>query len=443
MSLVNGKRVHLARLACAALAVSAVAAGLAPQAQAAKAGSLDRSFGNDGRQLVDFGRHEQASALALQADGRIVVAGWIHKPKISADQLPAIARCRRDGRLDPSFGHDGKVLLRGWNSGQASALAIQENGEIVVAGNASPDLAVSRLRRDGKLDRSFGDGGTVRTGLRPGLNHATDVAIQPDGKIVVVGYTRGAADGATYLIMARYRRDGSLDQGFGDNGSVITQFGTDTYVLGYGVALQEDGRIVVSGEVGNSWILARFMPDGSIDSGFGNDNGVQHTDPVLAGRAEDVAIQPDGRIVAAGVDFGGVLGSAHFAVARYLPDGSPDSSFGEAGAVRTAFERGRPHDYANALALQPDGKIVAAGAAKLGGRPIGPPRFALARYRPDGRLDRSFAGDGKRIMGFPYPPIRYHYDVGEALALQGGRILLAGYTEVDWALARFLGSARR
>ncbi len=452
MSSLDSRRSGLARLAGATLAICTLAAGLASQAQAATAGSLDRSFGHNGRVVTDFFHsRDQAMDAGIQGGGRIVVAGRATDPEITRSPLPALARYRRDGHLDRSFGNNGLALLRSWEAGEVDALAIQDDGRIVVAGRSTGGVGwvLARFRQNGKIDRSFGDNGSVHNAL-PGKNlaiQAKDLAIQSDGKIVAVGVAVDR-DGNDYLAIARYGRDGSLDSSFGDEGSVVTQFGQDTYVLGYGVAIQEDGRIVVSGEVGNSWILARFLPDGSLDTGFGNDAGVQHTDPVSVGRALDVAIQPDGKILAAGVDFGGEIGSARFALARYLPDGSPDLSFGEDGAARTAFERGVPSDYANAMALRPDGKIVVAGTARFRFGTPHPARFALARYRADGSLDPSFAGDGKEITGFRPSATRRHRDVGEALAIQAnGRIVVAGYTEnlggKDWALARFLGSARR
>ncbi len=146
-----------------------------------------------------------------------------------------------------------------------------------------------------------------------------------------------------------------------------------------------------------------------------------------------------GKIVAAGVDFGGR--GARFAVARYLPDGAPDLSFGKGGAARATFEPGLPSDYANALALQEDGKIVVAGTARFSFSAPNPARFALARYTPNGRLDRSFAGDGKQITGFrPHPP-RHHRDYGMDVAIQAnGRIVAVGQAGGNFALARYLGA---
>jgi uncharacterized delta-60 repeat protein len=428
----------LARLACCALAAGVISAWFAPPAQAAKAGSLDSSFGNDGRKVTDLFRgNDRANTVAVQSDGKIVVAG-------RAQPRMAITRYRRNGRLDRSFAGHGKTTLNRWSSSEVDALAIQANGRIIVAGNAISDLGLARFRRDGRLDRSFGNKGTARTGVRPGVNQAEDMAIQPDGKIVVVGYTHNVSSGDDYLIMARYSHDGKLDPSFGTGGTLITRFGTPANTLGYGVAIQDDGKLVVSGEVGNNWIVARFLNDGSLDPTFGT-GGVSYGAPELIGQARDVAIQPDGKIVAAGRDFGAHV--ERFAVARYLPDGSFDQSFGTGGAQYTTFGSQRPAD-ANSLALQDDGKIVVAGTVSSGGVPQDL-HFALARYRPNGRLDGTFGDEGTVTTGFRNRerrrPNAYVDDWGQAVAIQrNGRILVVGYSQAsrksdDFALARYLG----
>lgn len=414
------------------MVAAAALAALASAASAGNAGSFDRSFANDGRKLTDFfNRIDRASAIAIQSDGRIVVAGRAGRfPE--ADRL-ALARYERDGRLDRSFGGDGRRSLP--CSGPA-ALAVQANGKILVAGSCS-DIAVARLRRNGRLDRTFGRGGIVRTDVG-GLAHANDIAIQTDGRIVVAGETHAAGGGQNYLIVVRYRRPGILDEGFADEGVVKTRFGTPADALGYGLAIQDDGKLVVSGEVGNNWIVARLLSDGSLDPSFDED-GVNFSAPKLIGEARDVQIQPDGRIVTAGRDFGASV--VRFAVARYLPNGSFDESFGDDGAQHTVFGRRRPAD-AYSLALQADGKIVVVGRGS-DGRDT---RIALARYRASGQLDRRFGERGRVTAGFPQQG-RSHDDGGRAVAIQrNGRIVVAGFSQPhrmddDFAIARFLASA--
>ncbi len=391
-----------------------------------------------------FGSRDQAHAVAIQDDGRIVVAGRATNPTITRTPLPALARYRRDGRLDRGFAYNGRLLLRSWGAGRANELAIQGDGKILVAGySLSSDWVLARLRQNGKLDRSFGENGSAHSPARPGLAYPKDIAIQPDGKIVVAGV--GIDRDGHYLAIARYLRNGTPDPSFGVGGRVVTRFGIDTDVRGYGLAIQRDTKMVVSGESGGIWFVARFLADGLVDSEFG-DGGVEYTRS-LAGQAKDVAIQPNGKIVAAGRDSG--AGGIRFALARYLPDGAPDQSFGEAGAVRTTFEPGRPSDYGNSLALQDDGRIVVAGTARSSYSTPNPARFALARYLPDGRLDRSFAGDGRKLTGFSPNQRSKHRDYGWDVATQAnGRILASGYTDPNggsdnFAIARYLGSAKR
>ena len=187
-----------------------------------------------------------------------------------------------------------------------------------------------------------------------GFDDASDVAIQPDGKIVAVGGT-SIADFAA----VRYNADGTLDTGFGSGGVVTTDFGGQDRA--YAVALSGD-KIIVAGRGNEDFALARYNADGSLDNTFSGD-GKETTDISSFDDASDVAIQPDGKIVAAGV------GNQNFALARYNPDGTPDTGFGNNGTMTTDFggtEAGED------LALQADGKIVVSGSA--GGS------FALARY---------------------------------------------------------------
>lgn len=254
----------------------------------------------------------------------------------------------------------------------------------------------------------------------------------------MVGYSERSGDDELFL--TRHRRNGEPDPGFGDNGVVITTFGEPADVFGHGVAVQEDMRIVVAGEVSNSWIVARFEPGGSLDETFG-DGGVRHSAPISAGTAHDVEILPDGSILAAGCERDGV--GSEFGLARYSSvDGSPVTSFGENGAARISFGDGTPADCARGLGIQSNGRIVLAGTASPGADP----RFALARFRPGGVLDRSFSGDGKAVTAFrPHPTRLSHSDYGQALAIDGqDKVTVAGFTDPsrqndDFAVARYLG----
>jgi len=221
------------------------------------------------------------------------------------------------------------------------SVALQPDGKIVVAGYAGGDFALARYNSDGALDTSFGSGGKVTTDF--GGSYHPDgfsVALQPDGKIVVAGYAGGD------FALARYNSDGALDTSFGSGGKVTTDFGGSD--AGYSVALQPDGKIVVAGYAGLDFALARYNSDGALDTSFGT--GGKVTTDFSGGRdvGYSVALQPDGKIVVAG--YAGV----DFALARYNSDGALDTSFGSGGKVTTDFRRFRLWTFRRAPARRQD-----------------------------------------------------------------------------------------
>jgi uncharacterized delta-60 repeat protein len=253
------------------------------------------------------------------------------------------------------------------------------------------------------------------------------VAIQPDKRIVAVGEL---IDGASnwYFGAFRYLPNGELDPSFGEGGWVDTDLGS--FEFPHAVALQLDGGIVVAGEgdcrYAGCFLLARYRPDGSLDPGFG-DGGIVRTPfgLVQGARAFDVSLAPDGRIVAAGFVQKGGDGqdSSHFAVARYLPDGRLDQSFSRDGRATVDFGYG--NDIAYAVAHQRGGRIVVAGQ---GTRNLYRTEddFAFARFRQNGRLDRTFSGDGRRTVNFG----ARRFDVAYGLAVRGRSIVATGGTVV-------------
>jgi uncharacterized delta-60 repeat protein len=287
------------------------------------------------------------------------------------------------GDLDPGFGTGGKVVTDFGGSEVAEGVAILGNGKIVVAGASGDDFAVARYLPDGSPDPIFDGDGKVTTDFG-GDARAFGVAVQSNGRIVAVGATGTA--GYDFAV-ARYRRDGGLDTSFASDGTVVTEFGTHS-AFAKAVAIQGDGKIVVAGDAGGRFALARYHPDGTLDESFG-DGGLVTT--ILSGAgdsAEALALQPDGRIVAAGAVGLAWWASTDFALARYLQDGSLDPSFDGDGTITTNFvmtDSGPTRDGAEDVALQANGKIVAAGWVTGGS--ISDDAFALARYNPDGSLD--------------------------------------------------------
>ena len=285
----------------------------------------------------------------------------------------------------------------------------------------------------GDLDGSFSGDGWVRTlEVRSPANNylprgADDVTVQPDGRIVAVGEM---IDGQSnwYFGAVRYLPNGELDPSFGEGGWVENDLGS--FEFAHAVAVQPDGGIVVAGEsdcrYALCFVLARYRPDGSLDPGFG-EGGIVHTSfgLVHASQAFDVALTPGGKIVAAGfVKRGGdAQDTSHFAVARYMPDGRLDTSFSRDGLATVDFGYG--NDVAYAVAAQRGGRIVVAGH---GARHVGRTEddFAFARFRANGKLDRSFSGDGKRTVNFG----GRRFDVAYGIAVTGRSILATGSTVV-------------
>ncbi|MFG2985674.1 calcium-binding protein [Streptomyces sp. NPDC048258] len=381
-----------------------------PGVALAAPGDLDPTFGTGGTVTTDFeGGNDVARGVAVQADGKIVAAGAGGAGDFT------LARYNTDGSLDTTFDTDGKVTtdFAGGND-RANGVVVQADGKIVAAGGAGFDFGLARYNTDGSLDTTFGTGGKVITGFFAG-DEAFGVALQADGKIVAAGGTDTGSSTNTDFALARYNTDGSLDTTFDTDGKVTTDFALG-FDQAHGVKVQADGKIVAAGEgesAGNvDFALARYNTNGSLDTTFDTDGKVT-TDFGGTERAFGVALQADGKIVAAG-------GSTAFSLARYNTNGSLDTSFDTDGKVTTAFA-----GQANGVALQADGKIVAAG---------GPGDFALARYNTNGSLDTSFGTGGTVTTNFGT------FDNARGVALQAdGKIVAAGQAGTDFGLARYEG----
>ena len=373
----------------------ALVLAIVPAARAAS-GDLDPTFGGDGVVRTDLTPNEDDGyAVTIQPDGKIVVAG--EKGTGGPNPRMAIVRYGTDGSLDPSFGGgDGKVSIDFTPLNDFPyAVRIQADGKIVVAGTAAyfghnPRFALARLASDGSLDPTFGGNGRVMTNVTPSSDVLNGMALQPDGKIVVVGsVSAGNRNGKIGVL--RYRSDGTLDPAFGGDGIVLTD-PTPIFDDGYAVGVEPDGQIVVAGEAGTSGPNGRFVAlayeqDGSLDPTFGGDGKV-FTD--LTGKTDfplGLAIQGDGKIVVAGTARYGP--NSRFALVRYDRDGSLDPNLGGDGTMITNVS---PYsDVAYGVAIDPDGNIVAAGQVGDGGPA---PRFAALRYLADGALDPTFGGNG-------------------------------------------------
>lgn len=363
-------------------------------------GSLDNTFSGDGRQITDLGASDKVNSIAIQTDGKLVVAGYSSNASITNF---AVARYAINGALDNTLTGDGTLTdhLRQGNTIYKS-VAVQSDGKIVSGGNR----ILVRYTSTGVIDKTFSGDGIQTTDFS-----VNSLAIQSDGKIVAAGDR----------VLARYNTDGSLDAAFSGDGKQSVNFVINSIVI------QSNGKIVAGGSA-----LTRYKTDGSIDVSFAGDGEI-----FTPFNCMDLAIQGDGKVIAVGSLNG------NFAVARYTTGGYPDNSFDGDGLQTTDFN---PDDedydpgyteefHAQSVAIQSDGKIIAAGYTLYPYRTIRS-RFALARYNTNGSLDTGFSQDGMQTTGFGGK------DRASSAAIQSdGKILVAGYAWIgsnkDFALARY------
>lgn len=401
--------------------------GIATPAVAAP-GDLDPSFGGDGHVTTVLGKRSTGLDIAVQPDGRIIVAGKSKAPG-SDDTDFAAVRYLPNGELDPDFGRDGRVRTDLGRNDHAIAILLQPDGKIILAGTSgagrrtagqTTDYGLVRYTGEGKLDPSFGTDGKVVTSFE-----ATDflqvVTLESDGKILASGTSIVDENGDEHSVIARYNADGTPDLGFGTHGA--TSF--DTSSLG-ALSVQADGKILTAGyhygsEQDFYFDLFRFNADGTLDASFGT-GGVMTSEAPPFNFDGTVTFAPDGAIFAAGFSESPAPNCLcwAFAVAKFLANGTSDPTFGGDGVVATVI--GHPiGSYAMDVALQPDGKVVAAGFAFT--RPVADMEmFALVRYNADGSRDQTFGRHGKVTTRFD------HLHAGAvAVAIDtSGRALLAG-----------------
>lgn len=374
-------------------------------------GTLDATFGTGGVVTTPIGTNAEGRALWIQADGKTVVAG---STRVDGQLRLAITRYTIDGSLDTTFGTNGVVTLD--DQIRAIDLTIAQDGKIIVAagntifsdeGIVSSRFVLTRYNTDGSLDATFGINGIAVTTL----NDMSAIALQPDGKIVVVGQIATDNPDVSQRVVARFNADGSVDTTFGTQGISISNLNNVS-----AVALQADGKIIIGGSLvvqtanGPTFAFAvqRLTINGTIDTTFGT-NGVSTVAINTQAFIRDLVIQPDGKIVAAGeskipesVDEDSQSLITHlFTLARFNVDGSLDTSFGVDGIVTTPV--GDISSIIYSAALQSDGKIIAAGVAvsQTGTITIDEEtvittqrQFAVARYTTAGALDTSFGTSG-------------------------------------------------
>lgn len=381
---------------------------------------LDPSFGSGGIVSTEVGSKDAvAHSLALQADGKIVVAGGAEVAGASRDF--ALARFLPDGTLDSSFGAGGRVTTTvSPGVDEAMSVAVQADGKLVVAGRSGTQFAVARYLTTGGLDPSFGGTGVVRTALvADEQSAATSVAVQADGRIVAAGWA-GQDFG-----LARYLTDGALDTSFDGDGLAMTSIspGSDQCSA---MVIDATGHVVATGTASKTLATVRYNPDGSPDATFGSGGIATTTVGSKGGQAYAIAIDDKSRIVIGGYRRAGAHDDA--LIARYHSDGVLDTGLDGDGTVTTQLADG--DDWIFGVAVQADGKIVAAGAKAAGG---GKSEVVVVRYRATGKLDDEFGDHGVLATQVGADSI------AQDIALQpDGKIVVAGHTIDGSDGARFL-----
>jgi uncharacterized delta-60 repeat protein len=324
-------------------------------------GTLDTDFATGGVFTYDSGNGDDCGRLvAVDVDGRITLTGYTHNGN-DVDIL--LMRLNANGTLDPFFGTEGIVLYD--NAGRddyGRAIAIQADGRILVPARSTGDgtsiAMILRYESDGTLDPSFGLNGVVTFEGGKGNDGFRDIAIQSDGNIVVTGYTK--TDAGFEVLTARYDANGSLDNSFGTDG-IVRYDGGHGNAGARGIVIQADGNIVVSGSNSNGTdldvILLRYNSDGSLDPGFGTAGVVVYDSGTGNDNGRRLGLQQGDKIVVVGNTHNGTDYDA--LVLRYDADGVADEAFGNAGVA--SFNLCEGDDYGEAVAIQRNQNIVAVG----------------------------------------------------------------------------------
>ncbi|MBS1795849.1 MAG: VCBS repeat-containing protein [Acidobacteria bacterium] len=409
------------RLLTHAFGLALVFALLAPARTQAAASQFDRTFGTGG--LVFYtpaGGSRPFGDLEIQPDGKALVVG------MSGFQ---IARFNANGTPDNTFDGDGVAQVPSLSL--ANAVAVQTDGKIVVAGTVGTDVVLARFNLNGSLDSTFGSNGISLLSIAD-TQSVQDVAIQPDGKIIVGGWT-GLTNAARDFMVVRFNANGNPDAAFGPtgNGMVQVSFSNTSSDELSSISLQTDGKIVAGGNTngGSLPALMRLTAAGALDPTFGTNGKLTTSVTGVNDWIGKTLIKPDGKIIAAGriSNFEGT----DVCVIRYDTTGALDPGFGVNGVART---NDSTFDLTRGMALQPDGRIIVADYTDLA-------TIRLIRFNSNGTLDASFHGDGI----FPFPASDYSFITEVyAIAIQpDGKVMLAGQEENNIFLSRLLGDPRQ
>jgi uncharacterized delta-60 repeat protein len=403
-------------------------------ALSAQNGTLDPSFGTNGKVTLDFNaKNDFGFPMEVLPDNKILMAGYA---TINSNVDFGLARFNPDGSPDNTFGVNGKVSLAvGGFDDMPTDLFVLPDGKFLVAGtitNATEaDFGLARFNADGTLDQAFGTNGITVHSLTPQYDAVTSIGVQSDGKIVLAGKT-GQYFPDEDLALARFNVNGSVDPTFGNNGQVIMSIGVQSSKAN-AIRILADDKILLTGfthlePIVYIVLLVKLNADGTPDAGFGTSGIVTSRVGTYASEGNDLALQQDGRILVGGIQ--DIDNQYNFILARYNADGSPDTGFGNGGSVITDLGA---WDRAHALLLQPDQRIL------LGGYSGNYPNldFAVVRYQSNGNPDPTFGTAG--VVKTDFSSLS---DIIFDMGFQSdGKLVAAGYAEgnlaYDFALARY------
>ena len=412
----------------------------------AQDGTLDLTFGTSGKVITKASTSgwDVAYDIAIQTDQKIVVCG--ESPVNGSAML--VMRYNNDGTLDNTFDGDGKVTIDITNvSEDAYSLAIQEDGKILIAGK-SPNIIVTpqqtsgiamvRLNTDGSIDSTFGVNGIVRTPIGT-VAEAKSIKTQSDGKIVIAGMTDTLGSFGKGLIV-RYNSNGTLDNTFASNGIFTIAF-NDIATRFDALSFQSDGKIVATGYTASTpheIFIVRLLTNGTIDNTFGFLGFNHFSFSTVGTRSYAIGLNSFGKIIIGG--YSSISPTiSEMLICQLDNGGNLDNSFGTNGIVKIAI--GNTYNYVKDLLVQSDNKIILVGSSTIGGQGD---NFALVKLKSNGTLDSSFNSVGYVTTDF----ISGSNDYGNALTMQAdGKILVAGYLynnngDVDVALSRYNNSSQ-
>lgn len=397
----------------------------------ANGGAVDSAFGSAGGfAIVDnAGFDDELWDLAVQPDGKIVLVGTSDN---GSDLNFMVARLLSNGTLDTTFGVGGIALTTiGGLNDVAESVALQTDGGILVVGysrNAigNDDFAVARYLTSGVLDTAFGAAGVVTGPISAtGHDQIHSISVLSDGRFVVGGESV-TGGGDSDVALARYLSNGQLDTSFGGTGVVVTPVFTVDDDRLYGVAIQPDGKIVGVGNTidsgSSNFLVTRHLANGNLDSSFAS-NGVFRLDLGIEESFSQVILQGDGKLLIVGqISLGG--GNVDVVVYRFSSDGAIDSTFATNG--RAQFDWTGAINTGQRIFQHSDGRLSVAGESDAGIFD-----FGLARLESGGALDTTFSSDGKMVISVPgVPALSYH---SRAAGTQNGQVILAGTGSTsDW-----------